>query len=324
MAVTDLPDVTQQSDAEPELRLTAYLYEQVFGHKATLVTSAPGALTLFGQPGDRYALAIPLKWGATVAAAPRDDDMVDLRSGSQAGKELTRPLTELDDLPRWAQRPLAVVDSVARAGHALGGMSLLVGTALPEGAGMQSDVGLTSVVASALDGLFGVDLTVGQRAALGDLPAQLASLTCPDDTAVLVDTWQMTTEPVPFDLVAAELRLMIIDLGEIVGSQPAGIPDLALTAVEELRRGGVAGLGPLFTVATSLAGDEAARAVADAACAAGALGAGTLPGGCLMAVVPVERLSPVRAAATAAWPGGRVPKFLTAVSSRGGRARRQS
>ena len=314
-------DVTQQSDAEPELRLTAYLYEQVFGHKATLVTSAPGALTLFGRPDDRFALAMPLKWGATVAAAPRDDDMVDLRSGSQAGKELTRPLGALDDLPPWAERPLAVVRSVAGAGHALGGMSLLVGTALPEGAGMQSDVGLTSVVASALTSLFGVDLTREQGAELGDLPAQLASSTCPDDTAVLVDTWRMTTELVPLDLVGTGLRLMIIDLGEIVGSEPSAEgAGMALAAVEQLRRGDVAALGRLFGEATSLAGDEVALAVADAACAAGALGAGTLPGGCLMALVPVERLSPVRAAATAAWPGERVPKFLTAVSSRGGRA----
>jgi galactokinase len=203
-------------------------------------------------------------------------------------------------------------------------MSLLVGTALPEGAGMQSDVGLTSVVASALVGLFGVDLTLEQRAALGDLPAQLASLTCPDDTAVLVDILLMTTELVPFDLVTADLRLMIIDLGDIVASQPTGISDLALTAIDELRRGRLAALGPLFTEATSLAGDPSAQAVADAACAAGALGAGTLPGGCLMAVVPVDRLSSVRAAATAAWDGERVPKFLTAVSSRGGRALRES
>ena len=318
MAVTD---VTQQSDAEPELRLTAYLYEQVLGHKATLVTSAPGALTLFGRPGDRFALAIPLKWGATVAAAPRDDGMVDLRSGSQAGKELTRPLSALRDLPSWAERPLAVVASVAGVGHSLGGMSLLVGTALPEGAGMQSDVGLTSVVAAALTGLFGVDLTLVQRASLGDLPAQLASLTCPDDTAVLVDTWRMTTELVPFDLVAAGLRLMIIDLGEIVGRHPpADAGDLALVAVDELRRGDMSALGRLFAEATSVADDDVAASVADAACAAGALGAGTLPGGCLAALVPVDRLSPVREAVTAAWPGERVPKFLTAVSSRGGRS----
>ena len=118
--------------------------------------------------------------------------------------------------------------------------------------------------------------------------------------------------------------MMIIDLGRTVASQPSGVSELAVTAADELRRGSVAGLGPLFTGATSSAGDAAAQAVADAACAAGALGAGTLPGGCLMAVVPVDRLSPVRAAATAAWPGARVPKFLTAVSSRGGRALRDS
>jgi hypothetical protein len=131
----------------------------------------------------------------------------------------------------------------------------------------------------------------------------------------------MTTELVPLDLVGAGLRLMIIDLGEIVGSEPsADGADPALAAVDVLRRGDVAALGTMFGQATSLAGDEVAASVADAACAAGALGAGTLPGGCLMALVPVDRLSAVRAAATAAWPGERVPKFLTAVSSRGGRA----
>ena len=314
------PDVTQQSDAEPELRLTAYLYEQVFGHKPTLVTSAPGALTLFGAAGDRYALAIPLKWGATVAAAPRDDDMVDLRSGSQAGKELTRPLSALAELPHWAERPLAVVSTVAAAGHTLGGMSLLVGTALPEGAGMQSDVGLTSVVAAALAGLFGVDLTLGQRSDLGDLPAQLASLICPDDMAVQVDTWTMAAELVPCDLVGAGLRLMLIDLGDSVSTSPSGARELALAGVEVLRAGDLTALGPLFGQATSFAGDPVAAAVAAAACAAGALGSGTLPGGCLMALVPTDRLSPVRAAVTDVWPGTRVPKFLTAVPSRGARA----
>ena len=37
LADVDL-DVALRSDAEPELRLTAFLYEQVFGHQATLVT----------------------------------------------------------------------------------------------------------------------------------------------------------------------------------------------------------------------------------------------------------------------------------------------
>ena len=106
-------------------------------------------------------------------------------------------------------------------------------------------------------------------------------------------------------------------------SEPAeDAGDLATDAVDMLRRrgGGLAGLGALLGRATSFAGDDAVAAVVDAAGHAGALGAGTLPGGCLVALVPVDRLSPVRAAATAAWPGERVPKFLTAVASRGGRA----
>ena len=65
----------------------------------------------------------------------------------------------------------------------------------------------------------------------------------------------MTADLVPFDLVAADLRLMIIDLGESVASQPAGISDLAVIAADELRRG----RWPACAVspqATSVAGDD--------------------------------------------------------------------
>lgn len=323
--VTDADDYLR-SDAAAEIRLSAFLHEQAFGSRATLVTAAPGALTLFGRPGDRFALAMPVKWGATVAAARRDDDIVELRSGSQAGTEIAVPLSGLDgpdgeDLPGWAARPLAVVSSLTAAGHPLGGMSLLVGTALPEGAGMQSHVGLTTVVATALAALFGAELSREQRSGLGDLPAQLASLSCPDGMAMLVDTGRMSAELVPFDLLGAGLRLMLIDLGGTVGAVPsAGAADLAPAAVEELRRGILDGMGPMFGRAGDLADEPVAAAMADAACGAGALGAGTLPGGCLMALVPVSRLSQVRSSVTATWPGSRGPKFLTAVSSRGGRA----
>jgi galactokinase len=315
------PDDALRSDAEPELRLAAFLYEQLFDHPATLVMSAPGALTIFGLPGDRHALAIPVRWGASVAAARRDDGMICLRSGSHAGKELTRPIDAVDDPPTWAARPLAVVASVRRAGDRMGGMSLLVGTVLPDGIGMQSDIALTTVVASALARLFGTGLSLEQRAGLGDVPAQLASLSCPAATAVLVDTRSMTVEQVPFDLVGAGLRLMMIDLGVEVGGVPTGAPDLARAAAEELRSGNAAGLGDLLDRTIDLAADPdgAGAVVAGAARAAGALGLGTLGGGCLAALVPVSRLSEVRSAVSAAWPGDRAPKFLTAVSSRGGR-----
>ena len=144
--MADAVDLAFRSDADPELRLTAFLYEQVFGHKATLMTFGAGGLTLFGRLEDRFALAMPVKWGATVAAATRSDGMIELRSGSQAGKELVRPVDSLDDLPDWAACPLAVVSAARAAGHPLGGMSLLVGTALPEGAGMQAEIALTAVV----------------------------------------------------------------------------------------------------------------------------------------------------------------------------------
>ena len=238
-AAVDLP-----SDADAGLRLTAYLFEQLFKRRPTLLTMGAGGLTLFGRPGDRFALAIPVKWGATVAAGSRDDGMVDLRSGSHAGNELIRPVGALGDLPDWAVRPLAVVASAVAAGQPVGGMSLLVGTALPESAGMQSDVALTSVLASALAGLFGAELSLARRAGLGDLPAQLAALSCPDDTAMLVDTREMTAEMVPFDLNGAGLRLMLIDLGAPVASVASGPAELALAAADRLRSGNLMALGP--------------------------------------------------------------------------------
>jgi galactokinase len=313
------PDLAFRTDADPEHRLTAFLFEQLFGSRATLFMAVPGGMTLFGHPGERLALAIPLKWGASAAASARDDGLVELRSVNHAGKELTLPLGTVDDGPGWAAHPLNVISAVIEAGHPLGGMSLLVGTALPEGAGMQADAGLASVIASALGGLFGADLPLGRRAALGDVSAQLASMTCPDDTALLVDTREMTAEALPFELAGAGLRLLIVDLGVDVTATPApGAPDLAEAAAALLRAGKVPGLGPLLGRSGRALAPEVALVV-DAACAAGAHGAGTLPGGCLVALVPVDRLGSVRAAVTAAWPGPRPPKFLTATSARGGR-----
>ena len=78
--------------------------------------------------------------------------------------------------------------------------------------------------------------------------------------AFLVDTRHMTFEEVPFDLIGAGLRLMIIDLGETVGAvaRPGAAvsagADLALAAVAVLRSGNLASLGPLFEHATDLGG----------------------------------------------------------------------
>ena len=118
----------------------------------------------------------------------------------------------------------------------------------------------------------------------------------------------MTAELVPFDLVAAGLRLMIIDLGDPPAAGPPSGDrdrDLALAAADELRTGDPSGLGAWLGRGRAL-GDDEGR-VAEAAFGAGALGAGTLPGGCLMALVPVARLSPVRTAVTTAWPGSACP-----------------
>ena|GEM_PF-4965584 len=313
------PDIARQPDGAPDLRLAAAGFEAVFGRLPACVASSPGGLTLFGGSGQRFALAVPVRWGAVVAVDNRPDDLVELRSNNRPGVELDVRLDSLADAPAWAGPALAPL-----VGLAGGGVSVLVGTALPEGCGVPTASAVVMAVAEAVGALRGRQSAVAAWPSVGDVPGQLAAAWCPDGAALLVDEWGHSAEALPFDLVAEGLRLMIVECGPTSDGDievDADVDDedaAAAGPAADLRRGDVRAVGRWLDRARAGVPDEILR-VAAAARGAGALGAGVVPGGGLVTLVPEASLGPVRTAVVAAWPGERRPRFLTATATRAGR-----
>ncbi|MCP2335779.1 hypothetical protein [Actinomadura rupiterrae] len=352
---------------DPEIRITAHIYERIFGDPPTTLRRAPGGLTLLGgaapgrglepdprpdprpdpklvpgpgreprpgpgreldprpgrkpgpgpgrkldpgpepsrERGAEPALAVALAWGAIVAAGPHPDGGVDLYSMNRH----TDRCTSLDDVPDWAAHPVEALRAHADPPPPV---RMIVNRELPVETGLLSGAETVCAAAMALGDLHGPPLW---PTASAGRPEFLAALHSRARHALLIT--DAGPEQLPFDLAAAGLRLLVIDIGAtedaIIAPDPSG--DIVERAAEALRAGYPAGLGPLLTEA-----HEPGRPTLDlalsAATDAGALGGRAL-GRCVITLVPVRAVRRVRAEVTAHLDGRttRPPRFLTAVAS---------
>jgi galactokinase len=318
-------DVALRLDASPELRLVPHAFQQIYGERPVGVWQAPGALTILGGPEDRFALAVPLRWGAIVAAGPRRDGQIEVRAMNRPDRHFVGGDESRSASNDWTAPIMDVVRALRDAGHEVGGLRILVHTDLPRQCGVPcAESALVVATVEALEAMVGETVQLPALADACDVAALLASSACPDGAALLVDRELSTAEQLPFDLGRAGLRLMLIDLGMRANPGRSVVADgAAVEASARLRRGDLAALGRLLNRSDDVA-DDIAR-VTDAAARAGALGAGVRSGGshgsaeCVVALVPVPALADVRLAVRRAWAGLRPPRFLTATPSRGQR-----
>ncbi|MDQ3905478.1 MAG: galactokinase [Actinomycetota bacterium] len=236
------------------------------------VWAAPGRVNLIGEHVD-YAgglcLPLALPQRTVVAAAPRDDGQLRLRSWHRDAQPWDGAVDTIGPghPSGWAAYPAGVIWAL---GAAAGGLDLLVGESVPPGAGLASSAALECAVALAVDALWGLGLaaTTAGRAQLAaacrraenevvGAPTggmdQLASLCCTPGHALLLDCRNHTTRQLPLDLRTAGLNLLVVNTGaphRIVDSEYAarrrsaelaaaalGIPtlrDASANQVEEL------------------------------------------------------------------------------------------
>lgn len=311
-------------DAAPELRLVPYAFEQVYGTPATGVWRAPGGLTLFGGRDEQFAVAVPVRWGAIVAAGRQPEGLVELRSMNQPALHVEVPAGYALAGPAWAEPALAVARAVAASGSPVAGIRLLLHSDLPKGCGvLDADVALVSACIAMFEATVGTVPALESLAGPFDMAALVASLGCPDDAAVLVDLERLTVEHLPFDLGGAGLRLMVVDLG--IDRPEAGRTSGGGSvgqAADRLRNGDLRGFGAMLGRPTEV--PDQIGAVLGAVLGAGALGAYLPPSrrdnaaASVVALVPAADVADVRAAARRAWHGRRPLRFLTASASRGG------
>ena len=217
------------------------LFAQVFGTEGGEpdgVWSAPGRVNLIGEHTDyNGGLALPtaLPHRTYVALRHRDDDVVRLGSAQAPGELWSARLADVAPgaVSGWGAYVAGVAWALGEAGHAVRGFDAVVDSCVPFGAGLSSSAALECAVAVALDetgglGLAGSDagratlVTACVRAEneIAGAPTggmdQAASLRATAGHALLVDSRPGLSAlesgtPVPFDLAAAGLTLLVVD-----------------------------------------------------------------------------------------------------------------
>ncbi|TSE01110.1 hypothetical protein FOS14_05015 [Skermania sp. ID1734] len=269
----------------------------VYGGAAAESWNAPGAVPLLAD--DSFELCFPVQFGATVAIDPRADDQVAVR---WANKLAEFQQVSLDELTVGAAptAPHAVVAALRERGCGLGGVAITVHTDVPHDVGAAAAVAIGSATALAVRSVYAlevadddlVELVAGALQVFGVAEATLgmvgASMLGSSDRAVVHDRRCGSLTFAPFDPDSARQRILVVDT-EIRGSRT----------------------GP---------GVEQDVAVA-AAIGAGALGARAISDGLgapVVALVPIERVRPVRAAVNREFlaRNWRQPRFLTTAQVR--------
>ena len=205
-----------------------HLFRKCYGTAPAGVWHAPGRVNFIGEHTDYnggFALPFAISSGVVVAAAARDDGIVALASRQYGGATTTVLVTALAPgrVDGWDAYPAGVVWALNSAGYQVGGVSLAVDADLPAGAGLSSSAALASATALAVSDLRGLTLPRTELAAIGrraendfvgvptGIMDQLAVLLGEEGQALLLDCRAGTATPVPLDLAAAGLALLIID-----------------------------------------------------------------------------------------------------------------
>ncbi len=158
-----------------------------------------------------------------MVARRRDDGLLRARStGAADDLEVVLP-GRPGDVRGWGAYVAGVAWSLAEAGVAVPGADLEIDSDVPLGAGLSSSHSLECAVALALTGLADVDVPVPELArvvqraendyvgAPTGLLDQTASLASVADHLTFIDARAETARPVPCDLAAAGLELLVVD-----------------------------------------------------------------------------------------------------------------
>ena len=212
----------------------AALLQQLVGEPADVIWSAPGRVNLIGEHtdyNDGFVLPFAIPQRAAAAVRARADGAIRVVS-TLGGDPVEVPLAALAEMfptagaltvPEWAAYPLGVAWALRELGVPGSGVDIALASDVPIGAGLSSSAAIEGATAAALNELWGGRRQPAELAAVGrraeneavgaptGIMDQMAAMLGTAGHALFLDCRSLAHEPVPFDVEAAGLAVLVID-----------------------------------------------------------------------------------------------------------------
>ena len=199
-------------------------FQEVFGIRPDIIASAPGRVNLIGEHVDfldGFVLPFAISDATMVAIAKNSSNKIRCASIQKKGAVSTIDCANI--APKsgeaWARYPIGVLWSLGIET----GIDILVDGQVPLGAGLSSSAALECAVATAINELFNLGLTLPELARAAQraeniyvgMPCgimdQSVSLMATEGNALLLDTRDLSIEQIPFNIAPLGLELLVID-----------------------------------------------------------------------------------------------------------------
>jgi galactokinase len=233
-------------------------FHEIFGAAPELIASAPGRVNLIGEHVDfldGFVLPFAISDATTVAIARNSSNKV--RCASIQKKGAVSTVNCADIAPKsgeaWTRYPIGVLWSLGIKT----GIDILVDGQVPLGAGLSSSAALECAIATAINELFDLGLTLPELARAAQraeniyvgMPCgimdQSVSLMATQGNALLLDTRDLSIEQIPFNIAPLGLELLVIDTqvhhalvdggyAERRASCEKAISDLGITSLRDI------------------------------------------------------------------------------------------
>lgn len=199
---------------------------RAFGTGAQRVARAPARVNLIGEHTDYnegFAMPCAIDRDTVVAAAPRDDDVIEVLAcdlGEALGRFRVGDAADVSNSPQWLRYVQGMVAVLKAQGLAVGGAQLAIAGNVPQGAGLSSSASLELAVGQALAALNGWQLGPKAMALAGQQAEnvyagcqcgvldQMSSALGAEGHALLLDCRSLDVRPIP---LPAGTAVLVID-----------------------------------------------------------------------------------------------------------------
>lgn len=202
-------------------------FVEIFAKQPDLIACAPGRVNLIGEHVDfldGFVLPFAISDVTTVAIAKNSSNSIRVASIQKDCAVTTVDISKISPMTGepWTRYPIGALWALGPKALTTG-LDILVDGRVPLGAGLSSSAALECAVVTAVNELFSLKLSLPELARIAQkgenvyvgMPCgimdQSVSLMAHEGNALLLDTRDLSTEQIPFDIAPLGLELLVID-----------------------------------------------------------------------------------------------------------------